>query len=45
MKKIGDGEILFTPMIKSIIPLDDKHIMDMDNSELALRIIRWSLGS
>jgi len=45
MKKIGDGKILFTPMIKSIIPIDDKHIDDMDNSELALRIIRWALGT
>jgi predicted ABC-type ATPase len=45
MKNIGDGQILFIPQVAAIIPFDDDHYDDMDNSVFAEKIIKWSLES
>ena len=45
MKNIGDGQIIFIPQVSSIIPFDDDHYDDMDNSMFAEKIIKWSLES
>jgi predicted ABC-type ATPase len=45
MKNIGDGQILFIPQVASIIPFDDDHYDDMDNSIFAEKIKTWSLES
>jgi hypothetical protein len=43
MKNIGDGQILFIPQVASIIPFDDDHYDDMDNSVFAEKIITGAL--
>jgi len=45
MKNIGDGQILFIPQVSSVIPFDDDHYDDLDNSIFAKKIIEWSLES
>ena len=42
-KNIGDGQILFIPQVSSVIPFDDDHYDDLDNSIFAEKIIEWSL--
>lgn len=42
IKNIGDGQVLFIPHVSEIIPFNDKHFDDMDNSLFAESIIEWS---
>ena len=42
-KNIGDGVVLFIPQVSSVIPFDDDHYDDLDNSIFAEKIIEWSL--
>ena len=45
MKNIGDGQILFIIQASSVIPFDDDHYDDLDNSLFAEKIIEWSFES
>ncbi len=40
--KVKQKVVLFIPHVSEIIPFEDKHFDDMDNSLFAESIIEWS---